>query len=88
MSFQNSVQSSLNVSENNEKRNEYAKCFPKQKSKMRETIINTNFSSIHPESLRDHEWGERAPPQNGGKARNKWGFGRFYRKVSIWFWLV
>lgn len=55
---------------------------------MHKTIINTNVSHIHTESLRDHEWGWRAPPQNGGKARNKWGFGRFYRKVSIWFWLV
>ena len=36
---------------------------------MRKTIINTNVPRIRTESQRDHEWGLRAPPQNGGGAR-------------------
>lgn len=41
------------------------------------TTINTNVSCNYTESQRDHEWDERAPPQNDGGARIYGESGRF-----------
>ena len=44
---------------------------------MHETIVSTNIPRIRTKSQRDHECGERAPPQNGGGARIYGENGRF-----------